>query len=86
MFPIQIRKDKPFVLDLANKPEIYFARPEKDAVYKSGEEVRVIAILIDPVLDIMIRGLNENNKSLDPMVTIADSNGKTVAEGPMPFG
>jgi len=90
MFPIQIRKDKPFVLDLANKPEIYFPCPEKDAVYKPGNEVRVIAILIDPVLDIMIRGLEDSrqtiNRSLDPVVTIADSRGKTVAEGTMPFG
>ena len=87
MFPIQIRKDKPFVLDLANKPEIYFARPEKDAVYKPGEEVRVVAVLIDPVLDFMLRGLNsEKYKTLDPVVTIIDSSGKTVAEGSMPFG
>ncbi|MGD0382014.1 MAG: hypothetical protein ABSA77_00740 [Thermoguttaceae bacterium] len=86
MFPIQIRKDKPFVLDLANKPEIYFRAPEKDAAFKPGEEVGVIAVLIDPVLDIMLRGLNKNDKSLDPTVTIADSSGKTVAEGVMPFG
>ncbi len=86
MFPIQIRKDKPFVLDLANKPEIYFAAPEKDAVYKPGEDVGVIAILTDPVLDIMIRGLDEKGKSLDPTVTIADSSGKIVAQGTMPFG
>jgi hypothetical protein len=30
--------------------------------------------------------MREKNKSLDPMVTITDSSGKTVAEGPMPFG
>ena len=28
----------------------------------------------------------EKSKSLDPVVTIIDSSGKTVAEGPMPFG
>jgi hypothetical protein len=85
-FPIQIRKDKPFVLDLSNKPEILFAYPAKDSVFKPGEEVSVFAVLIDPVLDVMIRGLWEKDKSLDPMVTITDSSGKTVAEGTTPFG
>ncbi len=42
MFPIQIRKDKPFVLELSNKPEIYFASPKKDSVYKPGDEVGVL--------------------------------------------
>jgi len=85
MFPIQIRKDKPFVLDLANRPEFYFPRPEKDVLYKPGEEVYFRAVLIEPVLGILFRDLNENNKSLDPVVTITDSRGKVVSEGPMPF-
>jgi hypothetical protein len=107
-FAVQIRKDKPFVLDFSNKPEILFAGPAKDSVFKPGDEVNVYAVLIDPVLDIMIRSINDTrqkaveeidlgdgkketrvtdkNKSLDPVVTITDSSGKTVAEGPMPFG
>jgi hypothetical protein len=105
-FAIQIRKDKAFVLDFANQPEVMFASPAKDQVFKPGEEISVNAVLIDPVLDIMIRRLDdtrekikeeidlgngkketrEQNKSLDPIVTITDSSGKTVAEGPMPFG
>ncbi len=105
-FMVQIRKDKPFVLDFSNKPEVLFAGPAKDSVFKPGDEVKVYAVLIDPALDIMIRRLDdtrqkvkdeidlgdgkketrEKNKSLDPVVTIADSGGKTVAEGPMPFG
>jgi hypothetical protein len=85
MFPIQIRKDKPFVLDLANKPEFYFPRSEKNMVYKPGKEVNLEAVLIDPVLGILFRDISENNKSLDPAVTIRDSRGKIVSEGPMPF-
>jgi hypothetical protein len=105
-FTVQIRKDKPFVLDFSNKPEVLFAGPAKDSVFKPGDEVQVYAVLIDPALDIMIRGINDTRqkvkeeidvgdgkketrekiKSLDPMVTITDSAGKIVAEGPMPFG
>ena len=105
---VQISKDKPFVLDFSNKPEVLFAGPAKDSVFKPGDEVQVYAVLVDPVLDIMIRGVNDNrqkaileidfgdgeketretdnSKSLDPVVTIIDSSGKTVAEGTMPFG
>jgi hypothetical protein len=105
-FAVQIRQDKPFVLDFSNKPEVLFAGPAKDSVFKPGDEVQVYAVLIDPALNIMIRGINdtrqkvkeeidigngkketrEKSKSLDPLVTITDSSGKTVAEGPMPFG
>jgi hypothetical protein len=105
-FAIQIRKDKPFVLDFSNKPEVLFASPAKDQVFKPGDQLSVKAVLIDPALDIMIRDLDdtrekvkeeidvgnnqkqtiERQKSLDPIVTITDSAGKTVAKGPMPFG
>ncbi len=105
-FTFKIRKDRPFVLDFSNKPEIMFASPAKNSVFKPGGEVQVYAVLIDPVLDIMIRHLDdtrqkikeeidvgegkketrEKTKSLDPTVTIADSSGKIVAQGMMPFG
>ena len=93
-------------MDFSNKPEVLFAAPAKNSVFKPGDEVQVYAVLVDPVLDIMISGLNdmrqkikeeidmgdgkkemrEKNKSLDPTVTIADSSGKIVSEGTMPFG
>jgi len=96
MFPIHIRKDRPFVLELSNKAEFYFPRSKKDAVYKPGEEVYLRTVLIDPVLGVLIREeeidlgdgkkeSREENKSLDPVVTITDSRGKIVSEGSMPF-
>jgi hypothetical protein len=85
LLPIQIRKDKPFVLELANKPEFYFSGMKKERTYKPGEVVFFRAVLIEPVLDILFRDLKINNKSLDPVVTITDSSGKIVSEGPMPF-
>ncbi len=103
-FAITIREDRPCVLDFSNKPEVMFALPAKNSVFKPGDEVNVHAVLIDPVLDIMIRRLKDTRqkqeidvgdgnkeasgieKSLDPTVTIADPDGKIVAQGPMPFG
>lgn len=83
---IQIRKDKPFVLELANKPEFYFSGMKKERTYKPDEEVYFRAVLIEPVLDILFSGLEDSRKKInDPMVTITDSSGKVVSEGTMPF-
>ena len=106
IYPITIRKDKPYVLDFSNKPKVLFASPAKDMTFRPGDEIRVAAVLTDPALDMMIRGLDDTTRkkketvnygnglegtverrlSLDPVVTITDSAGKTVAEGTMPFG
>ena len=105
-YGFKIRKDKPFVLDFSNKPAVLFASPAKGQTVKPGDEVSVAAVLVDPVLDVMIRHLDdattkekqtykrddgaevsfERSKSLDPLVTVTDSKGKTIAEGKMPFG
>ncbi len=106
VFGMKIRKDKPFVLDFSNPPEVMFASPARHQVFKPGDELQVAAVLVDPVLDFMIRGLDDTTRkqketvklpdgkehsyerslSLDPIVAIANSSGKKVAEGKMPFG
>jgi len=97
---IHIRKDKPFVLDFTTKPEVLFASPAKDVRLKPGDTLEVKAVLIDPKLDIMIRGLDDSTRkqkgtaegpsgrplSLDPTVIVRRENGEKVAEGVMPFG
>ena len=55
VYGITIRKDKPFVLDFSNKPDVMFASPAKDLQVKLGESLQVKAVLIDPKLDMMIR-------------------------------
>jgi hypothetical protein len=106
IYGFTIRKDKPFTLDFSKKPMVIFESPKDDHPLKLGEELNVVALLIDPGLDIMIRRLNdtsvketkeytdaqgqtnsyEQDKSLDPTVTIARFDGEVVAEGTMPFG
>ena len=54
---IKIRKNKPFVLDFSNKPDVIFASPVADYHVRPGDQLVVKAVLIDPVLDIMIPGL-----------------------------
>jgi hypothetical protein len=92
-----VRKDKPFILDFSSKPAVMFTSPPKDLRVKAGEKLRVEAVLIDPVLDIMIRGLKDTTRkektgwgetdlSLDPGVVISRADGEIVAQGEMPFG
>jgi len=61
-YGIKIRKDKPFVLDFSNKPEMMFVSPAKGHRVKLGGQLRVEADLIDPKLDIIIRRLEDTTR------------------------
>ena len=54
IYGIKIRKDKPFVLDFSNEPEVVFASPTKGQRVKPDDELLVKAVLTDPKLDIVI--------------------------------
>ncbi len=58
-YGIKIRKDKPFVLDFSDKPEMMFVSPAKGHRVKLGEQLPVEAVLIDQKLDIIIRRLED---------------------------
>ncbi|NQT14447.1 MAG: hypothetical protein HQ582_16950 [Planctomycetes bacterium] len=69
---IKIRKDKPFVWDFSTPPEVMFASPAKDQTYKSGDEIEVNAVLIDPKLTIMIRRLTDTSRKEAKTVELGD--------------
>jgi hypothetical protein len=85
VYAIQIREDKPFILDLSGKPQVLFALPARNHRVKLGGSLEVKAVLIDPALDIMFRFISRG-EPLDPKVTIKRANGEIVAQGTMPFG
>jgi hypothetical protein len=62
VYGIKIRKDEPFVLDFSNKPEVLFASPGKDKTFHPGDEIEIKAVLVDPVLDLMIRRLDDTSR------------------------
>ena len=62
VFGMTVRKDQPFVLDFSNKPDVMFASPAPGARIKAGDTLMVMAVLVDPKLDIMIRGLNDTSR------------------------
>lgn len=101
VYGIKIRKGRPFILDFSNEPEVMFVSPARDHCFRRGDTIKVKALLTDPALDIMIRGLTDTSRkeefvqdgrkyerllSLTPKVVIATADGKPVAEGVMPFG
>lgn len=53
-YGIQIRKDRPFVLDFAANPEVLFASPGTSARVKRGDTLKVQAWLLDPKLGVLI--------------------------------
>ncbi len=70
VYGIKIRKNKPFVLNFSNKPDVIFASPAVDLRLKSGDKLDVKAVLVDPELDIMIRGLKTKFSYGDSLISV----------------
>jgi len=70
VYGIKIRKNKPFVLDFSNKPDVIFASPAADHRLKPGDKLDVKAVLVDPELDIMIRGLKAKPSYADSTLLV----------------
>jgi hypothetical protein len=60
---IKIRAVEPYVLDFSNKPAVVFTEPVADRLVARGQEIMIKAVLLDPVLDIMVRRLNDTAHS-----------------------
>jgi len=75
---MKVRKDKPFVLDFSNPPAVMFASPAKHQVFKPGDEIEVAAVLVDPVLDIMIRGMVDTTRKQKETYKLPDGKEHTV--------
>jgi hypothetical protein len=72
VYGIKIREDKPYVFDLANEPNVLFASPKKDTRVRLGDSLEVKAVLIDPELGIMIRGIDDTSQKQKKEYTRAD--------------
>ena len=77
VYGISIRKDQPYVLDFSSEPAVVFDEPGKDkTTFKRGEEIKFSAVLVDPKLDIMIRGLDDTSVKVDR--EYKDQDGKVI--------
>lgn len=70
VYGIKIRKNKTFTLNFSNKPDVIFASPAADLRLKPGEKLDVKAVLVDPELNIMIRGLKAKPSHADSLLLV----------------
>lgn len=76
-FGIKIREDKPFVLDFAKQPTVVFTGPTKGRVYRPGDKISINALMLEPELGMMIRGLYDTKQKTGTR-TATDEHGKSV--------
>lgn len=77
VYGMKVREDKPYVLDFTNKPMVVFDQPPRSKTsFSRGDEIKFAAVMIDPELDIMIRGLDDTSVMVDK--EYKDSSGKVI--------
>jgi len=77
VYGMQVRKDKPYVLDFSNKPMVIFDQPSRSKTpFSRGEQIKFAAVMIDPKLDIMIRRLDDKSVTVDK--EYKDGSGKVI--------
>ncbi|MBN2133345.1 MAG: hypothetical protein JW741_27855 [Sedimentisphaerales bacterium] len=79
---IKIRAGKPYVLDFSNKPVVAFVQPKDKQRVTPGSEVKVEAVLLDPVLDIMIRRLDDMSRVEKKTYKTPDGQERTYERAP----
>ena len=84
-FPIAIRADQPFIMQLGEQPTITFVgpSPEADHVFRRGQPIVIQALLLDPSLDCIIRGLNDTSRKMQDRTNATESDeSRTVGAYP----
>ena len=77
VYGMKVRKDEPYVLDFSNKPMVIFDQPSRsNTSFSRGKEIKFAAVMIDPKLDVMIRGLDDTSVTVDK--EYKDSSGKVI--------
>lgn len=77
VYGMQVREDKPYVLDFSNEPMVVFDQPPRSMTsFGRGDQIKFAAVMIDPKLDIMIRGLDNTSVTVDK--EYKDSSGKVI--------
>jgi len=66
VYGMNVREDKPYVLDFSNRPMVVFDQPPmSETSFSRGQEIKFAALMIDPKLDIMIRRLNDESVQVE---------------------
>jgi hypothetical protein len=77
VYGMKVGRDTPCVIDFSNEPMVIFDEPTADQTsFRRGAQIQFAAVLIDPKLDIMIRGLNDTSVKVDK--EYKDRDGKVI--------
>ncbi len=71
-FAVEIRKDKPYVLELSGKPEAKFVSPKEGQEFKPGDRVHIAAMLTEPWQGMQITGLWDATKKEKSLSYVVD--------------
>lgn len=75
VYGMAVRKDQPYTLDFSNEPMVIFDQPPQDQKdFSPGQKIEFAAVLIDPKLDIMIRGLDDTAQKVQKEYKDDDGN------------
>ena len=75
---IEIRKDKPYVLDFSEKAEMQFIAPPENKVFKPGDTVSLAAMLAITEKNLQVCGLNDTSKKVGEMTWMVDGKPQTA--------
>ena len=79
VYGMQVRQDKPYVLDFSNEPMVIFYLPATSQTsFSRGNQIKFAAVLIDPKLDIMIRRLFDTSVKVNKQYTDRDGMVHTI--------
>lgn len=77
-FGITIQEGKPFVLDFAKQPTVVFTGPAKGKVYRPGQKISIRALMLEPKLGMMLRGLYDTTNKTGTR-TATNEQGESVS-------
>jgi len=75
---LEIRKDRPCVLDFSEKAEMQFLAPTKEVVFKPGDTVRLAAMLAIPGKNLQLSGLTDTSKKIGEMKWMVENKLQTA--------
>ena len=80
VFNVQIRKDKPYILEFSAKPEVKFSSPQDGQAFKPGNTIYIGAMLTEPWQGLQITGLWDATRKEGTARYISDGQVLTVAQ------
>lgn len=75
---LEIRKDKPCVLDFSEKAEMQFLAPPQERVFKPGDAVSLAAMLAIPEKNLQLSGLTDTSKKVGDVKWMVDGKLQTA--------